>query len=270
MANTSRLSRVVALFACVASFGIGSVAAAETSAFDSAKAGATAQQIADQVKQVRAQLVSKDVAFSNDLRELEGHADHLRSGLGEGLGEEATSPLVKRVVDLALAANERAKLAGASATTLQSLATLQAKVIELEGLYGVDVASPAPKPPAPAIAQADPCVEKVRLIGVEFAFDSADLTPESAATLGVAVAKLEKCAAIAVSIDGFTDSAGPAKFNQQLSQKRADAVKAFLITKGIAADRLSARGDGETDPIAPNATIAGRAENRRVELTPKS
>jgi outer membrane protein OmpA-like peptidoglycan-associated protein len=269
MVFAPRLPRVIALVACAALLGYGAVATAQ-SAFDSAKAGATAQQIADQVKQVRAQLSSADTTFANDLRELEGHADHLRSGLASGLGEEPTSPVVKRVVDLALAANERAKLAGASAATLQSLDAVQAKVVELEGLYGIDVASPAPAMPAPPIAKADPCQEKVRLIGVEFAFDSADLTPESAATLGIAVEKLKACAAIGVAIDGYTDSTGPAKWNQQLSQKRADTVQAFLIKNGIAADRLSARGDGEASPIASNATIAGRAENRRVELGPKS
>ena len=120
------------------------------------------------------------------------------------------------------------------------------------------------------IAEADPCKEKVRLTGIEFAFDSDALTPASDATLKLAADKLKKCAAIAVKIDGYTDSTGPAKFNQELSQKRADAVKAYLVQNGIAASRLTTQGDGEADPIASNATIAGRAENRRVELTPSA
>jgi outer membrane protein OmpA-like peptidoglycan-associated protein len=240
------------------------------SAFDKAGAEAAAQAIAEQVKGIRAQLTSTDAAFANDLRELEGHAEHLRSGLREGNSEITTAPVVKRITDLTLAANERAKAASASAATLEGLAALQPKVIALERLYGVDVAAPAPAKPAPTIAQADPCKEKVRLVGIEFEFDSAKVTPASGATLDLAVEKLQKCAAIAVTIDGYTDSTGPANYNQTLSQSRADAVKAYLVGKGIAADRLVAKGDGEASPIAPNDTIAGRAENRRVELSPKS
>jgi len=134
----------------------------------------------------------------------------------------------------------------------------------------VDVASPAPKPPAPTVVQADPCKEKVRLLGVEFASDSDAIAPASADTLKLAIEKLKRCEAISVNIDGYTDSTGPAKYNQELSQKRADAVKAYLIQNGIGASRLSAKGDGETDPIASNGTIAGRAENRRVELSPST
>ncbi len=242
MVRAARLPRVIPRIACACALGLGAVAVAQTAAFDANRAGAVATLIADQAKQVRAQLVSTDISFADDLRELEGHADQLRSRLGGGLGEDPTASLVKRVVDLALAANERAKLAGASAATLASLDALQAHAIELEGLYGIDVASSTPREPAPAIANADPCVERVRLVGVEFAFDSADLTPESAATLSVAASRLELCAAIAVTIDGYTDSSGPARLNRQLSQKRADVVQAFLVEHGIDAERLSARG----------------------------
>jgi OOP family OmpA-OmpF porin len=153
---------------------------------------------------------------------------------------------------------------------VKSLAAIQVKVLALEALYGVDVASPPPKPPAPTVVQADPCKEKVRLLGVEFASDSDAIAPASADTLKLAIEKLKKCEAISVTIDGYTDSTGPAKYNQELSQKRADAVKAYLVQNGIGASRLSSKGDGETDPIASNGTIAGRAENRRVELTPST
>ncbi len=270
MERPKRVSCVVALVAFVVSVGFGVVAAAQSGSFDKAKAIATATQIADQVKQVRADLVSPDAALATDLRELEGHASHLREGLEAGLGEATTDPVLKRVVDLAKAADERAKATSASAALLQALDAVRGKVIELEGLYGIDVASPPPKPPAPTIVQADPCQEKVRLLGVEFEFDSATITAASADTLKLAVEKLKKCASIAVKIDGYTDSSGPARYNKELSQKRADAVKEYLIQNGVGANRLSATGDGEADPIASNETIAGRAENRRVELSPST
>ena len=269
MERAKRLQHGWVLVACLGVAGYAAVAVAQA-AFDPAKAIAITQTISDQVAQIRSQLTSPPDALARDLRELEGHADHLRHGLEGGNAEVTTAGVEKRITDLALGANEQAKAASLSPDLLKSFAALEASVVSLEVAYGVDVATPAPKPPAPVIAKADPCKEKVRLSGVEFAFDSDALTSSSDATLKLAADKLKKCEAIAVKIDGYTDSTGTARFNQELSQKRADAVKAYLIQNGIAASRLSAKGDGEADPIAPNTTIAGRAENRRVELTPAS
>ncbi len=68
------------------------------------------------------------------------------------------------------------------------------------------------------------------------------------------------------SIGGHTDSVGSAKSNQLLSERRANAVRDYLISNGIAADRLTAAGYGEEKPIDSNKTRAGRANNRRVEV----
>ena len=68
------------------------------------------------------------------------------------------------------------------------------------------------------------------------------------------------------AIEGHTDSVGSKSSNQSLSERRANAVRDYLIANGIAADRLSAAGYGEDNPIADNKTRAGRAENRRVEV----
>ncbi len=269
MDRAKRLQNWVAWTVCVGVLGYGVVAAAQA-AFDPAKAIAITQTISNQIAELRLRLTSPPDALARDLRELEGHADHLRHGLEGGNDEATTAGVEKRMTDLALGANEQAKAAMLSPALLESFDALEKSVVALEVVYGVDVAAPAPKPPAPVIAEADPCKEKVRLTGIEFAFDSDALTPASDATLKLAAEKLKKCAAIAVKIDGYTDSTGPAKFNQELSQKRADAVKAYLVQNGIAASRLSTQGDGEADPIASNATIAGRAENRRVELTPSA
>ncbi len=72
--------------------------------------------------------------------------------------------------------------------------------------------------------------------------------------------------AMKVQIAGYTDSVGSDAYNRQLSQKRADAVRTYLIDKGIEDNRVSARGYGKESPIADNGTDDGRAENRRVEF----
>ena len=69
-----------------------------------------------------------------------------------------------------------------------------------------------------------------------------------------------------IEVEGHTDNVGKAEVNKKLSQKRADAVKDYLIKKGIEADRLSAIGYGSEQPIADNKTKEGRAQNRRVEF----
>ena len=70
-----------------------------------------------------------------------------------------------------------------------------------------------------------------------------------------------------VTIEGHTDDTGAADYNQALSQKRADAVKAYLVEKGVEAARLEAKGYGEEKPIESNKTAKGREANRRVEFT---
>lgn len=76
-------------------------------------------------------------------------------------------------------------------------------------------------------------------------------------------------AALKLSVEGHTDSLGNAKFNQALSQKRAESVKKYLVGKGADAKRLEARGWGDTKPVSDNRTEDGRAKNRRVELVKK-
>jgi len=68
------------------------------------------------------------------------------------------------------------------------------------------------------------------------------------------------------SVEGYTDSVGAASYNQKLSEKRANAVMKYLVSHGISADRLTAKGYGEANPIASNMNRAGRAANRRVEI----
>jgi len=109
--------------------------------------------------------------------------------------------------------------------------------------------------------------ETIALTGVQFETNSDELTAASVAILDGAVATLKKRAHIRVEVSAHTDSRGQAAYNQALSDKRAASVRAYLIGHGIAANRLSAKGYGESRPIADNGTAAGRAKNRRVELT---
>ncbi|MBI3432491.1 MAG: OmpA family protein [Hydrogenophilales bacterium] len=150
-------------------------------------------------------------------------------------------------------------------------------------------AQPAPMPePAPApVAQPEPAVPAlttpqakqleqaksgdtvVILEGVNFEFDSARLRPDAITILDEAVTVLNRRKDISVDVVGHTDSTGTKQYNQGLSERRAKSVYDYFVNKGIAADRLTAKGYGETRPAYSNATREGRAKNRRVELVVK-
>lgn len=104
------------------------------------------------------------------------------------------------------------------------------------------------------------------LTGVNFDFDKATLLPEARDIIDKNAAVLKDWGDIQVEVSGHTDDVGTDRYNLALSLRRADAVRDYLIGKGIAADRLLAKGYGESDPIADNDTNDGRAQNRRVEL----
>ena len=107
---------------------------------------------------------------------------------------------------------------------------------------------------------------RVTLRGVTFEFNKATLAPESELTLSRVAKALQARKALALEVAGHTDSQGSDAYNQKLSEARAAAVAAWLTAHGVAKDRLSAKGYGETRPIADNGTDEGRAQNRRVEL----
>ena len=119
-----------------------------------------------------------------------------------------------------------------------------------------------------AVVDLDGCeVEAViELDGVNFDFDKATLKPEAKVVLNEAAALLAKHDRVVVQIAGHTDSMGSEVYNQGLSERRANAVQAYLVDNGVKASRLSAKGYGESRPVASNDTEEGRAENRRVEM----
>ena len=105
------------------------------------------------------------------------------------------------------------------------------------------------------------CIE-----GAEFEFDSARLRRDEIQKLDEVVSFAEKYRNAQLEADGHTCSIGTEAYNQGLSERRAESVKAYLVRKGVAADRITAVGFGETRPIADNKTRAGREQNRRVEV----
>ena len=104
------------------------------------------------------------------------------------------------------------------------------------------------------------------LKGVNFENDSAVLRDDASAILDDAVAIFKRYPALKVEVAGHTDSSGSDAYNQQLSARRATAVMEYFVGKGVAAAQLTAKGYGESQPVADNGTADGRALNRRVEL----
>lgn len=127
-----------------------------------------------------------------------------------------------------------------------------------------------PKAAEPVPAPVEPSApRKLTLDGVNFDNDSAKLRPESIAVLDKAAATLKEWGDVKVEVAGHTDSVNSDAYNNKLSQRRAEAVRAYLVKQGVAADRLTAKGYGESKPVADNKSAAGRAQNRRVELIPQ-
>jgi outer membrane protein OmpA-like peptidoglycan-associated protein len=102
--------------------------------------------------------------------------------------------------------------------------------------------------------------------GILFPFNSTEILPDGRTNLQQLASSLEKYPNSDILIVGHTDSVGTDAYNLDLSQRRAVAASSYLQTLGVPADRLHAVGKGETEPIQPNDTDAGRAQNRRVEV----
>ena len=140
------------------------------------------------------------------------------------------------------------------------------------------VPAPAPKPeptPAPPPSQPaakptpkpKPVAEKVTFAAdVLFDFDKSVIKPEGRSKLDDLAAKAKGINLEVVIAVGHADSIGSDEYNQRLSMRRADAVKAYLVSKAIEANRVYTEGKGEKQPVASNKTAEGRAKNRRTEI----
>ncbi|MEN9369024.1 MAG: hypothetical protein RL489_3382 [Pseudomonadota bacterium] len=130
------------------------------------------------------------------------------------------------------------------------------------------VVPPAPAPkPAPVPVPVAPVSEKVTFAAdAFFDFDKAVLKKDAGAKLDDLVSKVKGVNLEVIIAVGHTDSRGSDAYNQKLSQRRAEAVKKYLVGKGIEANRVYTEGKGEKQPVADNKTDEGRAKNRRVEI----
>ena len=108
--------------------------------------------------------------------------------------------------------------------------------------------------------------KKIVMRGINFEFGKATLTKDSDSTLEAAYTVLAANPEVYVEISGHTDNIGSVKANQNLSLRRAQSVKNWLVRHGIPSRRLKTAGKGAAEPVADNATAEGRAENRRIEF----
>ena len=128
-------------------------------------------------------------------------------------------------------------------------------------------AAPA-TPTAPAAAAAPSSVKQAITIQAEalFDFDKSVLKPAGKKSIDDAIAKMQKIDVQMVIATGHTDSIGTDAYNQKLSERRATSVKEYMVSKGVAAAKITTLGKGETQPVATNKTKEGRAKNRRVDI----
>jgi OOP family OmpA-OmpF porin len=129
-------------------------------------------------------------------------------------------------------------------------------------------AAPAPAAAAPRPAAPPPAAATKVTYAADafFDFDKSVLKAEGKAKLDDLVGKVKGINLEVIIAVGHTDSVGSDAYNQKLSVKRSDAVKAYLVTKGIEKNRVYTEGKGEKQPVADNKTSAGRSKNRRVEI----
>ena len=126
----------------------------------------------------------------------------------------------------------------------------------------VQATLPVPRAPEPR-----PVVTKLSYqADALFDFDKSVVKPAGKATLNNLVEKLKAVNLEVIVAVGHTDSVGTDAYNQKLGQRRADAVKAYLVSQGVPANRIYTDSKGESQPVADNRTREGRAKNRRVEV----
>jgi OOP family OmpA-OmpF porin len=137
-------------------------------------------------------------------------------------------------------------------------------VTDNSGLTGS--ASTAVSVAAQKAAPPPPTSRKIVLRDVHFDFDKADIRPDAQVILDTTVEVLNENSGVGVQVGAHTDATGTDAYNQSLSERRARAVRDYLVRGGVSGGRLTIQGLGASQPVADNSTRDGRAQNRRVEL----
>ncbi len=210
--------------------------------------------------------VSSNLAFADNAEKkgylLDSNRDVVRSGFGLCWHTGFWTPADA----IAECDGDIAKPAMAAADSALAPAPAPAPAPVAAAADPAPAAAPTPAP-APAPAAAAPVSEKVTFAAdAFFDFDKSVLKPEGKAKLADLVSKLQGTDIEVIVATGHTDWTGTDSYNMKLSMRRAKAVKAFLVSKGIPAARVYTEGKGESQPVADNRTREGRAKNRRVEV----
>ena len=194
-----------------------------------------------------------------------GKCDGMISLSGLPAGQKATITYTingtKSTYTNTVSADNSIKLSGLCAGTITNITVASNKcVAQLNDPASIVLVNPKPVIDIPVAEEEDTMTQ------ILFAFNTSDIRPSSYAILDRAVEQMQKAADAHVIIDGNTDEVGTDEYNQKLSERRAAAVKAYLMNKGISGSRIEQQGNGEREPAATNNTAAGRTKNRRAEL----
>lgn len=206
-----------------------------------------------------------DVAFRTDLR-------YRWTGLDDIKNARGIDSLSEPVLKVGFALPLGAKPVAVAAVTPTKPVT---KIIDSDGDGVPDGQDRCPGSAKGAPVDAYGCTKEQLAAGSErqfddvlFAFDKSDLTPEGVAILDNAaqVVTTGEYKSLRINVSGHTDWVGSEGYNQALSERRANTVKAYLVKKGVDASRIRTFAYGESQPVADNATDEGRAKNRRAEV----
>ena len=188
--------------------------------------------------------------------------DNWQNGTGELVWKNGTNELCWRDANWTPAT----AAVGCDGALVQTAAPAPAAVVVPDAPVAPRVV-PAPTPAPVVAAPQPPSATKVTYAAdAFFDFDKSVLKPEGKAKLDDLVSKVKDINLEVIIAVGHTDSVGTDAYNQKLSVRRAEAVKAYLVSKGIEKNRVYTEGKGEKQPVADNKTAEGRAKNRRVEI----
>ena len=247
----------------------------DTGAFAVHRSDASSRPAQGKLKATDTEAAVRFFVIDKDKGPIEGIVISLTSATGEKYYTEETDaegfaevlvPIGKTYDLVYLSLGRRsvsAQVAVASEPRLNLKLTMRYKREDMPA--PVAVSAPAPSEPAPSPPAPSPPAPRFVLQGVQFDTGKATLTSGSSARLDTVVEYMTHKKSAHIEISGHTDNVGNKKDNKRLSQQRADAVRDYLVSKGIEASRIQPVGYGDERPVAPNDTPEGRQQNRRIE-----